>query len=109
MLKTLQDAVTVPSRAVQHGAPGDYVYVVGSDDTVTARKIALGPRDGAIYAVTSGLAPGEKAVVDGIDRLREGAKVRIVQDGQAPGKEATGRQERGAGASQRAAPPGQAP
>lgn len=109
MLKTLHDAVTVPSRAVQHGAPGDYVYVVGSDDTVTARKIELGPRDGAIYAVTSGLAPGEKVVVDGIDRLRDGAKVRIVQDGQTPGKEAMGKLERGAGASQRPAPPGQAP
>lgn len=109
MLRTLHDAVTVPSRAVQHGAPGDYVYVVGTDDTVRARKIELGPRDGAIYAVTSGLAPGEKAVIDGIDRLRDGAKVRIVQDGQTPGKEAAGGQERRAGASQRAAPPGPAP
>ncbi|HET6377317.1 MAG TPA: MdtA/MuxA family multidrug efflux RND transporter periplasmic adaptor subunit [Methylocella sp.] len=102
MLKTLRDAVTVPARAVLHGAPGDYVYVIGSDETVTARKIELGPRDGAIYAVTSGLAAGEKVVVDGLDRLRDGAKVRIVQAGQPPGKEAAGK-------SQSAAPPGQVP
>jgi multidrug efflux system membrane fusion protein len=78
LLKTLHGAVTVPSRAVQHGAPGTYVYVVGPDDTVAARTVELGPQDGAMFAVKSGLAPGEQVVTDGADRLRDKTKVLIA-------------------------------
>jgi membrane fusion protein, multidrug efflux system len=81
LLKSLHAAVTVPSGAVQHGAPGTFVYVVGPDDTVSVRTIVLGPLDGAMYAVTSGLTPGDRVVVDGIDRLRDGAKVMITATG----------------------------
>jgi membrane fusion protein, multidrug efflux system len=71
----LRGAVTVPSSAVQHGAPGTYVYVVGADDMVSARSVDLGPLDGAMFAVNAGLSPGDRVVVDGADRLRDGAKV----------------------------------
>ncbi|MDQ6869306.1 MAG: efflux RND transporter periplasmic adaptor subunit [Pseudomonadota bacterium] len=77
LIKSLRGAVTVPSSAVQHGAPGTYVYVVGADDTVAARAVALGPLDGAMFAVNAGLSPGERVVVDGADRLRDGAKVLV--------------------------------
>ncbi|MGB7043556.1 MAG: MdtA/MuxA family multidrug efflux RND transporter periplasmic adaptor subunit, partial [Methylocella sp.] len=75
LIKTLRGVVTVPSNAVQHGAPGTYVYVVGADDTVSARTVNLGPLDGAMFAVNAGLSPGDRVVVDGADRLRDGAKV----------------------------------
>jgi membrane fusion protein, multidrug efflux system len=81
LIKSLHGAVTVPSSAIQHGAPGTFVYVVGADDTVSVRTIVLGPLDGGMYAVTSGLTPGERVVVDGIDRLRDGAKVLITAGG----------------------------
>jgi membrane fusion protein, multidrug efflux system len=81
LIKSLHGAVTVPSSAVQHGAPGTFVYVVGADDTVAARTIVLGPLDGGMYAVITGLTPGERVVVDGIDRLRDGAKVLITAGG----------------------------
>jgi membrane fusion protein, multidrug efflux system len=77
LIKTLHGAVTVPSRAVQHGAPGTYVYVVGADDMVSARTVDLGPQDGAMFAVDAGLSPGDRVVVDGADRLRDGAKVLV--------------------------------
>jgi multidrug efflux system membrane fusion protein len=77
LIKSLRGAVTVPSSAVQHGAPGTYVYVVGADDTVSARAIELGPLDGAMFAVNAGLSPGDRVVVDGADRLRDGAKVLV--------------------------------
>ncbi|MGH6819328.1 MAG: efflux RND transporter periplasmic adaptor subunit, partial [Methylocella sp.] len=77
LIKSLRGAVTVPSRAVQHGAPGTYVYVVGADDTVSARAVDLGPLDGAMFAVNAGLSPGDRVVVDGADRLRDGAKVLV--------------------------------
>jgi membrane fusion protein, multidrug efflux system len=77
LIKSLRGVVTVPSSAVQHGAPGTYVYVVGADDKVSARTIDLGPLDGAMFAVNAGLSPGERVVVDGADRLRDGAKVLV--------------------------------
>jgi multidrug efflux system membrane fusion protein len=77
LIKSLHGVVTVPSSAVQHGAPGTYVYLVGADDTVSARSVDLGPLDGAMFAVNAGLSPGDKVVVDGADRLRDGAKVLV--------------------------------
>jgi membrane fusion protein, multidrug efflux system len=77
LIKSLRGVVTVPSSAVQYGAPGTYVYVVGADDTVAARTVDLGPLDGAMFAVNAGLSPGDRVVIDGADRLRDGAKVLV--------------------------------
>ncbi len=77
LVKTLNDVVTVPTAAIQRGAPGAYVYVVNADNTVSVRPIKLGPTDGPMAAVTSGLSAGERVVVDGTDRLRDGARVTI--------------------------------
>jgi multidrug efflux system membrane fusion protein len=90
LLDTLKDAVTVPVSAVQRGAPGTYVYLVNEDSTVSVHTIKLGPQDGDLYAVESGLSPGDRVVTDGADRLRDGAKVTLPDnthtDGAAGGK-----------------------
>jgi multidrug efflux system membrane fusion protein len=78
LVKTLKDVVTAPQTAVQLGAPGTYVYVIGTDNKVSARKVALGPQDNGMVAVTSGLSPGDRVVVDGADRLRDGAQVFVA-------------------------------
>jgi membrane fusion protein, multidrug efflux system len=83
LLKTWHGVVTVPSNAVQRGAPGTFVYLVGANDTVSAAAVSLGPLDGDKYAVSSGLSPGDRVVVDGADRLRDGAKVLIPASGDA--------------------------
>jgi multidrug efflux system membrane fusion protein len=81
-LDTLKDAVLIPSAAVQRGAQGLFVYVVKDDSTVTLRPVKLGATQGATVAVAEGVAAGDTVVIDGIDRLREGARVeRIVRDG----------------------------
>jgi membrane fusion protein, multidrug efflux system len=72
---TLSDTTIVATSAVQRGAAGTFVYVVKPDDTVTVRPVKLGPSEGERVAVESGLAPGEAVVVDGADKLRDGAKV----------------------------------
>jgi multidrug efflux system membrane fusion protein len=77
-LDTLRDAVVIPSAAIQRGAQGMFVYVVKSDQTVTVRPVKLGPVDGQRMAVSEGLAPGEVVVIDGMDRLREGALVEMT-------------------------------
>lgn len=79
-VRTLNDAIVIPSAAVQFGSRGTYVYVIGADNTATVRDIVLGPANGDLQAVTRGLAPGEQVVLEGLDRLREGRKVIIVED-----------------------------
>jgi multidrug efflux system membrane fusion protein len=75
LVKTLHNVITVPTAAIQRGAPGSYVYVVNTDNTVSVRPISIGPTDGPMAAVNSGLSVGERVVVDGTDRLRDGARV----------------------------------
>ncbi len=75
LVKTRHNVVIVPTAAIQRGAPGTFVYVVNADTTVSVRPIKLGPTDGPTAEVTSGLAAGEHVVIDGTDRLRDGAHV----------------------------------
>ncbi|MCW5298197.1 MdtA/MuxA family multidrug efflux RND transporter periplasmic adaptor subunit [Herbaspirillum lusitanum] len=81
LLDTRKDAVTIPTAALQRGSKGLFVYVVKSDNTVTVRNVKTGPAQGDITAIEDGVASGETVVVDGIDRLREGAKVEPVVRG----------------------------
>ncbi|HYR17337.1 MAG TPA: hypothetical protein VEQ67_24450, partial [Mycobacterium sp.] len=77
VVRTLHNVVTVPTAAVQRGAPGTYVYVINADDIVSMRAVSLGQTDGPIASVDSGLSVGERVVVDGTDRLRDGAGVTV--------------------------------
>jgi len=81
LVKTLQNAVTVPTSAIQRGAPGTYVYVINADNTVSVRQVSTGPVDGNITAINSGLSAGERVVTDGTDRLRDGVKVIMAGEG----------------------------
>jgi len=75
LVDTLHDVVTVPTAAIQRGAPGTYTYLVGADATVTVRPVKIGVTDGDKVQIVSGLAVGDRVVIDGADRLREGAHV----------------------------------
>ena len=79
LVNTLNDADIVPTAAIQHGAPGAFVYVVKPDQTAAVQTVKLGPGDGQHIAVLEGLKPGQKVVVDGSDRLRDGAKVTLAR------------------------------
>jgi multidrug efflux system membrane fusion protein len=81
LVRTLHDVVTAPIAAVQGFAPSTYVYLINADDTVSVRTIKLGTTDGEMVQVESGLAPGDRVVVDGADRLRDGARVTIRGEG----------------------------
>lgn len=78
LVDTLRGAVIVPVSAIERGAPGTFVYVVGKDGKAAIRKITLGPSTEERAAVLSGLSPGERIVIDGADRLKPDAKVRVV-------------------------------
>ncbi len=79
LVDTLQGVVLVPTPAVLSGAPGDYVYLVNSaNDTVAVHKVTLGPSDGKNTAIQAGLSVGDTVVIDGTDRLSDGAKISIA-------------------------------
>jgi membrane fusion protein, multidrug efflux system len=122
LVKTLQNAVTIPTAAIQLGSPGStpggamgsYVYVINPDSTVSVRQVivgpsfvapnqggnggssssaaastnsspatttitgaAAGPNSVSMTTITSGLASGQRVVIDGADRLRDGMRVRV--------------------------------
>jgi multidrug efflux system membrane fusion protein len=79
-LYTLDNQVLVPRIAVQHGTPGTFVYVVGGDETVAMRKVAVGAGSGDTVAISSGLKPGERIVTEGTDKLRDGARIQSATD-----------------------------
>jgi len=76
--ETRTGATLVPSAAVLRGAPGTFVYLVKDDHSVTVAPVKLGPVQGETTAIESGIAPGDLVVVDGTDKLREGAKVEMI-------------------------------
>jgi multidrug efflux system membrane fusion protein len=77
LLDTRSGVITIPSAALQRGSQGSFVYVVKEDNTVSVRPVKLGPADAERVTVESGLAEGERVVTDGMDRLREGARVQV--------------------------------
>ena len=78
LVDTLSQAVLVPTPAVLSGAPGNYVYLVNADDSVSVRKVTLGPSDGNNTAILTGLAVGDTVVIDGTDRLSDNAKISVA-------------------------------
>src|SRR5690606_6620383 len=73
-----QDALAVPTAAVQVGSIGGFVYVVDEKNTVHIQRIVPGRVDGARTGVVEGLELGQQVVVEGTDRLREGGTVEVI-------------------------------
>ncbi len=77
-LDTLTGVLAVPQAAVLRGAQGFYVYAVNADSTVSTRLVKPGAVDAGWMAVEGPLQAGDRVVIDGSDRLREGAKVEVI-------------------------------
>lgn len=86
VIRTLSGALVVPQRAVRE-LQGQYqVFVVGSDDTVSIRPVTPGPRLGDLWVMSEGLKPGERVIVEGVQKVRGGVKVaaKAAAPGDAP-------------------------
>jgi multidrug efflux system membrane fusion protein len=81
VLDTRRAVPTVPAQAVQDGPDGPIVYVVGPGDTVHRKAIEVASVYDGVAAVTKGLAPGERVVVNGQFRLTEGARISAAPPG----------------------------
>lgn len=68
-------AIAIPQRAVSESPQGSYVYVIKDDNTAELRFIEPGPWSGGEWIIDSGLAPGERVVVDGVVKVQPGVTV----------------------------------
>lgn len=97
--ETRQGVLLMPDAAVQRGTQGAFVYVVEAPaanlanpdgkpvlPTVAMKKVVLGPAEGGLIMIEEGLAAGDKVVIDGLDKLRNGAKVNVLDPESARGK-----------------------
>jgi membrane fusion protein (multidrug efflux system) len=66
----------IPQRAVLDQQGVHLVAVVGADETVDLRKVQVGERVGSLWIIEQGLTPGERVIVEGIDRVKAGQKVK---------------------------------
>ncbi|MGO8910396.1 MAG: MdtA/MuxA family multidrug efflux RND transporter periplasmic adaptor subunit [Bradyrhizobium sp.] len=97
LLDTHKDVTTISTAGVQRGVPGTFVYLVNADNTVSVRPVHLGVTDGDRVEVSSGLAPGDRIVIDGADKLRDGAKINVRSEtaqGKAPEADKSGGKKR---------------
>ena len=78
LVDTREEAITVPSAAIQRGAQGIFVYVVSEDLTVSMRPVKTGVVEGNRIEIVTGVKAGERVVTDGMDRLRDGMKVELA-------------------------------
>ncbi len=101
LVDTTTGATLAPNPAIQLGASGNFVYLLNDNSTVAKRDVVTGPTDGKRTVITKGLTAGDKVVIDGVDRLRDGAKVKIADSPATSGAQAAAGQglEQGGGGS----------
>ena len=68
-------ALTVPDIAIGSEQTQKFVYVVGPENVVQVRPVVLGPLEGPLRVIKSGLKPDDVVVVNGLMRVRPGVKV----------------------------------
>ena len=108
LVDTMTGATLAPNPAIQLGASGNFVYLLNDNATVSKRDVVIGPTDGKRTVITSGLAAGDKVVIDGVDRLRDGAKVKVVDSPPIGAAQGSGQGQDQAGGQSAAGPAGSA-
>ena len=72
------NAITVPERALAELQGRHFVWIVTPEGTATQRTVQVGEKTGSRYLITGGLQPGERLVVEGLQKVREGAPVKAM-------------------------------
>lgn len=78
LVSTEQNAVLIPTAALQMGNDGHFVWVLNEQNKVSKHTVTPGIQNSQQVAISAGLSAGDKVVTDGIDRLTEGAQVEVV-------------------------------
>lgn len=75
---TLNQVPVVPTRAIQHGSKGDFVFVV-TGSKASLRNVKSGPAMGDVTAILdAGVKPGEQVITEGADKLDDGSTIKVV-------------------------------
>lgn len=82
-VETIPKAIVIPTSAVQRGPAGTFSYVIGDDDTVSAKPVTVTQQNESDAVIASGISPGDRVVTTGFANLSEGAKVTIGKSDQA--------------------------
>ena len=83
-LRTIRDVTVIPPSGVQRSSAGPYAFVVDGQSRAIRRRIVLGQATENLVVVSEGIAPGDRVVIDGADRIREGQVVEAVPSTGAP-------------------------
>ena len=78
LAETLHSVLTVPANAVQRGNDGTYVYLADDQGKAKRQLVELGTSENERVVITKGLQAGQRVVVEGTDRLRDGTRLKIV-------------------------------
>jgi multidrug efflux system membrane fusion protein len=81
---TLSQAMVIPTSAAQRGPAGTFSYVIGDDDTVTAKPIVVTQQNENDAVIASGLSTSDRVVTTGFANLSDGATVAVGKDENAP-------------------------
>jgi multidrug efflux system membrane fusion protein len=85
LVNVKHNTIIIPAAAIQRGSQGTYVYSVKTDRTVELRPVTAGEIQNGEVSIEKGLSAGALVVVDGAERLREGAKVELKGPGNGRG------------------------
>jgi len=77
---TLPNVVLAPSAALPFGHTGTFAYVLDGDKKVKVRALVIGDSDGDNTVIKEGLAAGDRVVLEGTDRLKDGSEIEVVND-----------------------------
>ena len=75
MRSSLKNVMLIPQKATFEVLDKRYVYVIGEDNTVEAKPITIGEEMPHLYVVTGGLKPGDKILLEGLRKVRNGEKI----------------------------------
>lgn len=78
-VETRHNVILAPVASIQRGTPGTFVYVITPESKVELRPVTLGQTSGDVVAIEKGLHAGEQVVIDGADKLKQGAKVELIK------------------------------
>ena len=78
VIDRLHHATVMPAAALQHGPEGDFVFVVGPDQTVRTQPVEVKLTEGSTLIVGNGVQAGQIVVIDGAEKLKPGSKVKAV-------------------------------
>lgn len=78
-VETKENAILVPQKAVQELQATYSVFVVGQDNKVASKKVDVGAKVGNLWVINSGVTPGERVVVEGAQKIRDGMTVEATE------------------------------